>query len=181
MTKIGSSEGNCLGKVYCGYPGVGKSSIGGQWIFNKEDGHDHPIIDMETSLMRSYSGRRPENWVEIYCNYVEGFINQGVNVMCSTHGLVRKELEQRGIEYVNVFPALNIKQFWLDRLQQRWKDEPTDKNKAAYDRAIEWYEHDIKDLMENEKYIAIGIERWYDLKEIIDEYEINDYEKWLKS
>lgn len=174
-------KSSAKGTVYCGYPGIGKTSIGGQWIFNKEDGYDHPIVDMETSLMKSYSGSRPDNWVVIYCNYVEDLINQGVNVMCSTHSDVRKELKSRGIEYVNVFPSLNIKQYWLDRLQQRWKDDPIDKNKAAYDRAMEWYEHDIEDLMRNDKYIAIGIERGYDLKEVIEGYVLVPEEKWLVS
>lgn len=169
------------GTVYCGYPGIGKTSIGGQWIFSKEDGYDHPIVDMETSLMRSYTGERPKNWVVIYCNYVEDLINQGVNVMCSTHGDVRKELDNRGIEYVNVFPSLNIKQYWLDRLQQRWKDDPSDKNKAAYDRAMEWYDHDIEDLMSNDNYIAISIERGYDLREVIEGYVLVPEEKWLVS
>lgn len=174
-------EKKVKGQVYCGYPGIGKTSIGGQWIFNKEDGYDHPIVDMETSLMRGYSGSRPENWVVIYCNYVEDLINQGVNVMCSTHGAVRKELEYRGIEYVNMFPSLNIKDYWLDRLQQRWKDDPSDKNKAAYDRAMECYVHDISDLMTADKYIAIGIERWYDLREVIEGYVLVPEEKWLVS
>lgn len=169
------------GTVYCGYPGIGKTSIGGQWVFNKEDGYDHPIVDMETSLMRGYSGSRPDDWVVIYCNYVEDLINQGVNVMCSTHNDVRKELESRGIEYVNVFPSLNIKQYWLDRLQQRWIDDPCDKNKAAYDRAMEWYEHDIEDLMNNDRWISIGIENGYDLKEVIEGYVLVPEKKWLVS
>lgn len=174
-------KGNLKGKVFCGYPGVGKSSIAGQYVFCKDDGYDHPIIDLETSNMRGYCGSRPENWVVIYCNYVEDLVNQGYYVMTSTHKDVRKELEYRGIEYVNVFPSLNIKQWWLDRLQQRWIDEPSDKNKAAYDRAMEWYEHDIEDLMYNDRWISIGIERRYDMRGLMDEYEIQTEKKWLKS
>ena len=169
------------GKVYCGYPGVGKSSIAGEWIFDKNDGYDHTIIDLESSLMRSYTGQKPDNWAEIYVRYVEDLINQGVNVMCSTHPEVRAELECRGIEYINIFPALAIKYWWVDRLQARWKNDPSDKNKAAYDRAVNWYEHDINDLMTNDKYISIGIERFYDLRDIIEEYEIHDCDKWMKS
>lgn len=169
------------GKIYCGYPCVGKSSITGISIFNKEDKCMHTMVDMETSLMRDCYGDRPDNWVDIYVNYVNDLTEQGINVMCSTHNAVRSELESRGLDYINVFPSLNIKDWWLDRMQDRWEKCPSDKNKAAYDRAMGYYEEDIKDLMQHNKYISIGIERKYDLKDLIEEYEILNVNQWNKN
>lgn len=96
-----------IGHIFCGYPAIGKTSIGGNSI-QMEDGRWVSIVDLETSLMKGNDGR-PSNWVEIYVNYVQDLVMQGINVMCSTHRLVRDELEKRNLIYTNVMPNLNIK------------------------------------------------------------------------
>lgn len=159
---------NIKGLVFCGYPCVGKSSIGGTSI-QMPDGGWTPVVDMETSLMRTEDYERPENWVQIYVNYVETLINQGINVFTSTHGAVREELKKRGIEYVNVMPSLNIKDYWLCKLRDRWKKDPSQKNLLAYERAMDYYDVDIKGLQE-ERYVEINVERPYDLNEVICNY-----------
>lgn len=156
------------GIVFCGYPCIGKTSIAGQSI-QMPDGRFSPIVDMETSLMRTEGWERPDNWVQIYVNYVETLIEQGINVFCSTHRAVRTELKKRGIEYVNVMPSLNIKEWWLIKLRDRWKKDPTQKNLLAYERAMEHYDEDIKGLQE-EAYIEINVERGYDLNEVLCNY-----------
>lgn len=164
------------GLVFCGYPAIGKSSIGGECI-QMPDGRWIPIIDMETSLMRTEGWERPANWVQIYVNYVETMIDQGINVFCSTHGAVREELKKRGIEYVNVMPSLNIKDWWLIRLRDRWKKDPSQKNLLAYERGMEHYDEDIKGLQYG-RYIEINVEHNYDLQEVICNYIRYGKERW---
>ena len=128
-------EHKIIGHIFCGYPAIGKTSIGGNSI-QMEDGRWVSIIDLETSLMKGNDGR-PTNWVEIYVNYVQDLVMQGINVMCSTHRLVRDELEKRNLIYINVMPNLNIKEYWLCKLRQRWKDSGLEKDSLAYERAME--------------------------------------------
>lgn len=156
------------GKVYCGYPCVGKTSIGGSFVRTCKE--DHLIVDMETSLMKSDGFDRPLNWVKIYVNYVEALIDQGVYVFCSTHAKVREELENRGIEYVNVFPSLNIQDYWLCKLRDRWKNDPSNKNLLAYERAMSYYEDDIEELDKHKNKLVINVEYPYDLYEALNSY-----------
>ncbi len=157
-----------IGHIFCGYPAIGKTSIGGNSI-QMEDGRWVSIIDLETSLMKGNDGR-PTNWVEIYVNYVQDLVMQGINVMCSTHRLVRDELEKRNLIYTNVMPNLNIKEYWLCKLRQRWKDSGLEKDRLAYERAMEYYDKDIKDLIDHDRYCMIGVERKYDLQEVLCNY-----------
>ena len=164
------------GLVFCGYPCVGKTTIGGCSIQMK-NGQWHPIVDLETSLMR-IDGNRPDNWVQIYVNYVEDLIAQGINVFCSTHKDVRDELERRNILYVNVMPSLNIKDWWLCKLRDRWKKDASQKNLLAYERAMEYYDKDIKELQEHDKYCEINVERPYLLNSILNYYIRYNKDKW---
>ena len=63
-----------------------------------------------------------------YVNYVQDLANQGFNVMCSTNALVRQELERRNLLHINVMHALNIKDYWLIKLRERWKKSGSDKD-----------------------------------------------------
>ena len=164
------------GMIFCGYPGIGKTSIGGDSI-QMEDGRWNSIIDLETSLMKG-NNERPINWVEIYVNYVQDLVMQGINVMCSTHRLVRNELEKRNLIYINVMPNLNIKEYWLCKLHQRLKNSGLEKDSLAYGRAMQCYDKDIKDLMNHDRYCMIGVEREYNLKEVLCNYIRYNQKTW---
>ena len=166
-----------IGYIFCGYPAIGKTSIGGNSI-QMEDGRWVSIIDLETSLMKG-NDERPSNWVEIYVNYVQDLVMQGINVMCSTHLLVRDELEKRNLIYTNVMPNLNIKEYWLCKLRQRWKDSGLEKDNLAYERAMQYYDKDIKDLMSHDRYCMIGTERKYDLQEVLCNYIRYNKKTWI--
>lgn len=163
------SSRNMKGMVFCGYPCIGKTSIGGSSI-QMPDGRWQTIIDMETSLLRTDGYERPDNWVQIYVNYVEDLINQGINIFCSTHKAVRDELEKRNILYVNVMPSLNVKDWWLCKLRDRWKKDPSQKNLLAYERAMDYYDKDVGELHEHDRWLEINVEREYDLNEVICSY-----------
>lgn len=165
------------GMIFCGYPAIGKSSIAGQSILGP-DGEPMPVIDLETTNMRVEGWDRPEQWRQIYVNYAIDLMNQGFAVMCSTHAGVRKELDDRGIEYVNVMPTDNIQNYWLCKLQDRWKKDPSRKNQLAYFRAMEHYLDDVNDMMNNKRYCLINLEGGYDLKHVLDMYICTGKEKW---
>lgn len=160
-----------IGLIFCGYPGVGKTSIAGSKLF-MDNGQWMPVIDLEISLMKT-NCENQDNWQDIYVkyvNYVQDLTNQGFNVMCSIHALVRQELERRNLLYINVMPALNIKDYWLIKLRERWKKSCSDKDFFAYERAMEYYDDDIKELMKNDAYCIIGTECDYELNEVLCNY-----------
>lgn len=164
------------GKVFCCYPATGKTSSAGQVIVDDEN---RQVVDLETSLMKTEGWTRPDNWVQIYCNYVEDIINQGIHVFCSTHKDVREELDKRGVEYITVFPSLNIEDWWLCRLRDRWKEDPSPKNLNAYERAMSYYEEDIEDLCSHKKHVEINVERGYDLIEVLSSYVLRNTDSFI--
>ena len=166
------------GMIVCGYPGIGKSSIAGQYILNKDELPMY-VIDLESTNMKVEGWTRPDHWYKIYVNYAIDLMNQGYCVMCSTHSNIRKELEDRGVEYVNVMPTENVQDYWLCRLRDRWKKDPIEKNELAYNRAMEYYKEDILNLKTHNKYCQINIEEGYDLRHILDMYIMIRKDKWV--
>lgn len=121
------------GKIYCGYPGVGKSSV---------SGIGSGIIDLESSNF-FVNGKRDPEWYKMYVNIVWDLIEQGFSVFCPTHKELRDELRARGLKYVLIYPSIQSKSEWLERLRNRPK---TDKNTRAYESVNAFYERNIMDL-----------------------------------
>ena len=126
-----------IGRVICGYQGVGKSSISGV---------RNGIVDLESSNFY-VDGVRPDNWVSIYVNIVGNLIGQGFDVFCSAHPAIREELTKRNIKYTIITPSVNIKAGWLERLSDRYKQIPSEKNKRALEGARNNYEEDVTGLL----------------------------------
>ncbi len=132
--------------IFCGYPGIGKTSIAGETI------NGHKIVDME--LWRMACPQFPEKTYKIFINYVEDLMSQGLYVMCPTDNGLRKELEKRNIEYVNVFPNLTLKNYWLSLAENRyWRG--TNRDLQVYGHIRHFFEENIKELSKHEKTIKI--------------------------
>lgn len=136
--------------IYCGYPCIGKSSY-----------KEQNFIDLESSNF----GKEP-GWLIHYIQVALSLQEQGYNVFLSTHKAVRDYLSFNGIPFVVIYPSLSLKEEWIDKLKKRFLTEPTDKNKAALERAENYYHSDIEELMEEEEKIEIT-SMDYNLKELI--------------
>ena len=146
--------------IFCGYQGVGKSSI-----CNRENGY----IDFERSNF-FVNEIRPNTWVDIYINQAIDLNNQGYDVFLSTHKALRNRLNELNIDFTVITPSKDLKEQWIERLNNRYRNNPSIKNMKALKNAEECYEENIKDLCCESKVIMIT-NTDYDLKEIIREYK----------
>lgn len=123
--------------IVIGYQGIGKSTLAGR---------DHMFIDLESSNFW-VDGKRAADWYKPYCQIAEHLSQQGYIVFVSSHEVVRKQLEGSGEYVVVCFPALKLKDAWIEKLEQRYEENHTEKNYKALMNAITCYEENIRDLM----------------------------------
>ena len=137
-TQTPSKKGN----IYLCFQGVGKTTL------STTTPH---FIDLESSGFKYDDGLRPENWQELYCKTALNLIESGNNVFLATHGETRKWLNDHDIPYYIVFPSLELKDKWIEKLLNRYNEDPSPKNKIAYEQARDNYEKFITNLMEEQK------------------------------
>lgn len=121
--------------IYVGYQGVGKSTIAGK----------HKCIDLESSCFL-IDGKKVTDWEKIYVNIAEELSSQGYNVFISSHKEVREELVMRGEHFAIIYPSLDLKDEWINRLHNRYGVTKSYKDERAYKRALVHYEDDINDI-----------------------------------
>ncbi len=121
------------GKIYVGYPGIGKSTI-----CKKIDN----CVDLESSNF-VINGKRDEDWYKVYGKIAKHLSDQGKIVFTSAHAELRNYLTSEGIEYTAIYPSMSLKEEWLAKLKERYEEEDTPKNYNAYLRAVTNYEKDI--------------------------------------
>ena len=124
--------------IIIGYPGVGKSTLAGRYS---------QYIDLESSHFNDAFGEKPSGWFIPYCKVAEDLSKQGYRVFVSCH----KEIQEyfyKSNEYVIVlYPALALKKQWLNRVKERFENEPSIKNAKALANVDEYYDVHINSLM----------------------------------
>ena len=148
--------------IFCGYQGVGKSSI-----CNRENGY----IDFESSNF-FVNEMRPNMWVDIYINQALSLNEQGYDVFLSTHKALRNRLNELNIDFTVITPSKDLKEQWIERLNNRYRNNPSLKNMKALKNAEECYEENVDDLCSENNVIMITSIK-YDLKDFIEDYKLN--------
>lgn len=148
--------------IIVGYPCIGKSTYA--------NSHGYNVIDLESSNFI-----KDGSWVESYCNVAIDLSKQGHIVFVSSHDAVRKQLMKSDYEYIfAIYPALDVKEEWLERLHERYLETELDKDYRAWQRALNHYDEDVARLKEDAKsfsgFYEIGHDR-YDLTVILDEFD----------
>ena len=124
--------------IIIGYPGIGKSTLAGRY---KE------YIDLESSYFNDSFGEKRPGWFITYCRIAEDLSKQGYRVFVSCHKEVQ-EYFSKSTEYVIVlYPSIELKEQWLDRVKKRFENEPSIKNAKALANVDEYYDIHIKSLM----------------------------------
>ena len=95
-------------KVYCGFPGVGKSTV-----FGDRDAYSVNILDSDSSTFDKT--KFPGNYIQ----HIKEQIGQGNVILCSSHDVVRNALLENGIPFHLVFPAQECKMEYLQRYKDR--------------------------------------------------------------
>lgn len=145
--------------IISGYPAIGKSSLAKLSVLR--------VIDLESSDFIIDNNRIPD-WYVIYCKIAERLSNQGYTVFVSCHSQVRSYFREHNINYCVIAPTIEFKDNWIKKIENRYNEDPTPKNRRALEYATKYYEDDIKKLFEDESQI-IGIdEEDYKLEDLIE-------------
>lgn len=149
------------GLIICGYPGIGKTSIGG-W---------NNCIDLESSNFKAAS---LDTWEDGYTRVAMDIASQGFTVLVSTHPEVIDRLKRPQSWYEDNFkpvifcPRKSMKDAWIARLRDRYLADPSPKNQRAYYRVGAHFDSDIAEL-ENSGLLCFHPEDMnYNLKDFIE-------------
>lgn len=141
--------------IVIGYQGIGKSTLAGK---------NYKFIDLESGNFW-VDGRRADDWYKPYCQIAEHLSQQGYIVFTSSHEVVRKQLENSNEIVVVVYPSIELKDGWIDRLEYRYQCSGLDKDYKALMNAKDRFEENIKELSEsNIMYKIALIDMKYDLE-----------------
>ena len=130
--------------IIIGYQGIGKSTLAEQY---------YNYLDLEsTNTWFEENGERKRwpNWAEIYVNFaVDLSSKQHYTVFVSSHEVVRLELMKhvKETQIAVCCPSLELKDQWIDRLQQRYDQSKLDKDYRALMNAKDRYAENISSLM----------------------------------
>lgn len=137
------NEHNKNGTIYICYQGVGKSSTVNECDF---------FIDLESSNFKDENGYRTDDWYVYYVNVAFDLASQGYSVFISSHDVVRKRVSYMKDEYYPnidiyvVYPSVELKYEWIERLENRYNENPTKKNKIAWLNAKDRFFENIVEM-----------------------------------
>ena len=147
-----------MGKIIVGFPCIGKSSL-------KEMGW----IDLRSDCFWiGDEGKkiRPEGWYESFCNVAADLADQGYNVLVPSHEAIRRYLKSMGRNYLVVYPDPSLKDLWIQKCYDRWKDNPDRETLSAYEAVRDHWNDFMEDLSKEELSISIK-DMNYSLKSLI--------------
>ena len=123
--------------IIIGYPGIGKSTLGGR---------DHKYIDLESSIFK-VDGERSEDWYKVYCKVAEDLSRQGYIVFVSSHSVVRETLKSSEEDVAVAYPVGALEKRWVTKLRDRYNKTNSEKDRIAYERAKDHFNEDIVSLL----------------------------------
>lgn len=124
------------------FPGTGKS-----WLTNN---FPELFLDLDSGLFNKLpDGRKNPNFVEDYINAILEHQNCGKHVFVSTHHEVIKALEDNGVEFVVIVPALELEQSYMKRYRKR--GSPPDFIQKIHDNWVSY----ISPLLERDNTIVL--------------------------
>lgn len=125
--------------IVIGYQGIGKSTIAGR---------DHKYIDLESGNFWA-DGKRADDWYKPYCQIAEHLSQQGYTVFTSSHEVVRNQLMNSTEVVVLAYPSLNLKNLWIDKLENRYRETGLEKDYKALMNAKDRYDENIQELIDS--------------------------------
>ena len=124
--------------IVIGYQGIGKSTLAGR---------NNKFIDLESSNFW-IDGKRSVDWYKPYCKIAEHLSQQGYIVFTSSHKEVRKQLEDSNEMVIVAYPSLDLRDEWIAKLEERFKESGLEKDYKALMNAKNRFEEDIIELSE---------------------------------
>jgi nucleoside-triphosphatase THEP1 len=153
--------------IIIGYPGVGKTSLAGRY---------NQYIDLESSHFNDAFGEKPSGWFIPYCKVAEDLSRQGYRVFVSCHKEVQEYFSKSNEYALVLYPAIELKEQWLDRVKRRFNNDPSMKNKKAMENVEKYWDVHINSLRNSpfENKLVLG-DMNYALDNEIDNYILKKY------
>lgn len=123
--------------IIIGYPGIGKTSLGGRYS---------QYIDLESSNWNGPDNTKPDMWWVSYCKVAEDLSKQGYVVFVSCHPPVQNYFEESYEHVILIYPSLDLKEDWINRLSCRYEKDRSVKNLTALNNADLHYDKQIMAL-----------------------------------
>lgn len=138
--------------IIIGYPGIGKTNLGGRKNF----------IDLDSTLFNNI-----DSWYNLYCDVAESLSNQGFNVLVSSHKIIRKILKNRDVKVISIVPSISLKDEWLQMLKNRSDASNLEKDQSSYLLAKSNYDCDIVSIKNDFKNNYVIKDMNFSLEKII--------------
>ena len=122
--------------IVVGYQGIGKSTLAGR---------NNKFIDLESGNFW-IDGKRADDWYKPYCKIAEHLSQQGYIVFTSSHEVVRKQLAHSNEVVVVVYPSVELKDAWINKLKDRFFRTNLEKDHKALMNSEDKYDENIKEL-----------------------------------
>ena len=154
--------------IICGYQGIGKSTLARDRLICDK----FPVIDLESGNFW-VDGKRSNDWYKIYANIAVHLSQQKNIVILSSHKVVRDYLYDlhSGERLATIYPAIDLKDEWIEKLQQRYDLSKKEKDYKALMNAKEMYEENIRDLANQSGFDHIQLNAdYYSLEFVITKY-----------
>lgn len=135
--------------IVIGYQGIGKSTMSKKFL---------ECIDLESSNFR-IDGVRVDDWYKAYSNIALDLSRQGYIVFTSSHAPVREWLGTRNStneKIVICYPAIALKDQWIEKLQKRYDASSLRKDYAALMNAKDRYADNIQEMIDDAKKYDFG-------------------------
>lgn len=145
--------------IVIGYQGIGKSTLAKT---------DRKYLDLESSNFW-VDGKRDENWYKVYCKQAINFSRQGYIVFTSSHQVARdyfKEIKDQEMIIV-VCPSFKLKNKWIKKLKDRYKESHLDKDYKAWKNAEDRYEENVLELHNDNFFVITISDIKYNLEELL--------------
>jgi len=150
--------------IFIGYAGIGKSSLSAK---------NFKFIDLDSSDF--YYAPKPDiyitEWYKPYCGIAVGLSRQGYDVFVSSHKEVRQLLRESFQHIVGIYPNEDLKDQWVEKLEQRYKETQIDKDYRAWMHAKDRYLEDIQGIRADVKHKIEIQTMQYNLDELIQAYQ----------
>lgn len=143
--------------IIIGYPGIGKTTLAKK---------SNKFIDLESS---SFKVSCDIEWYLNYCLVTADLSKFGFTIFVSSHKEVRHILSNYSIPILSIFPSINLREKWIEKLYNRYEKDPSIKNMLSYERARTKYKDDIEELIKEEFNKIIIRDMDYDLSYLIAE------------
>lgn len=147
--------------VICGFPGVGKSHLfrnPGNYTFLDSDSFSFSWLYPEDGSDRMRHPQWPRNYIE----HIESNLGEVDAIFVSTHKEVRIALQKSNIEFILVYPGLEMESEYIQRYINRGNQD------AFIGLLRNFYQTWVSDLMKQESCIHMPLGPGEYLNDVFD-------------